>query len=147
MLIPFHVLRTCWTNIGLILNMIALINVCFVNRIHRLCLFPVNLIVILNHWLNSFILYHIWLKETSNVVIASHFYKNFQDSIYIWPKSSFIFTWIHMLFTCPIFAHTYTFSVVWTASLSHEIIAIDFKIWSCEADTMSSLSISYLLFL
>jgi len=43
MLIPFHVLR----NIGLILNMIVLINVCFVNRIHRLCLFPVNLILIL----------------------------------------------------------------------------------------------------
>jgi len=39
MLIPFHVSRTCWTNIGLILNMVVLINVCFVTRIHRLCLF------------------------------------------------------------------------------------------------------------
>jgi len=47
MLILFHVLRNCWRNIGLILNMIVLINVCFVTRIHRLCLFPVNLILIL----------------------------------------------------------------------------------------------------
>jgi len=28
--IPFHISRTCWTDIGLIPNMIALINVCFV---------------------------------------------------------------------------------------------------------------------
>ena len=49
MLIPSHVSRTCWTNIGLILNMIGLINVCYVTRIHRLCLFPVNLILILIH--------------------------------------------------------------------------------------------------
>jgi len=46
MLIPFHVLRTCWTNIGLILSMIVLINVCFVNRIHRLYLFLILILIL-----------------------------------------------------------------------------------------------------
>ena len=53
MLIPFHVSRTCQTCIGLILSMIVLINVCFVTKIHKLCLAPVNLILMLILMLNT----------------------------------------------------------------------------------------------
>ena len=48
MRIPLHVSRTCWTNIGLILNMIVLINVCFMTmQDPQTVPFPCNYLILL----------------------------------------------------------------------------------------------------